>query len=267
MEKQFFFIAGLPRSGSTLLVNILNQNKKFYASPTSGVLQIIKPIFTGWDNISEFKANANEQNKKDVLKGVLDSYYSQNDVEVVFDKCRGWPAEIEMLEWAFGAKPKIIMTVRDVRDILADWEKMYRRDKAQGKSTPGEQNNPAAFTTIASRCDFWASKESPLGAAFNVMQDAANRGFNDQMYVFDYGKWASKPKEEFEKLYKWLGIEIFIHNFENVKQVVHEKDEYYGYNDLHSIKEGPVLQPESIYQNYLTPEVAKKYETSNTWMR
>jgi sulfotransferase len=39
--KEYYFISGLPRSGSTLLSGILKQNPKFYAdiaSPVSGII-------------------------------------------------------------------------------------------------------------------------------------------------------------------------------------------------------------------------------------
>lgn len=265
MNKKFYFISGLPRSGSSLLVNILNQNRDMYASPTSGVLQIVKPILTGWDKIAEFKANANELNKKDLISGIFSQYYSQNEVTHVFDKCRAWPSEIETLEWALNVKPKIILCVRDVRDILSSWENMYRRDKSNGKPTPGEQANPAAFQNIESRCDFWARGESPLGSAFNVMMDARHRGFSSNMYYFEFEKWTKNPSAEFGKLYEWLGIENFQHDFNNVKQTVKEKDEYYGYSDLHTIKEGKVIPSVPRWPDMLTKEISDKYIGSNIW--
>ena len=38
---RFHFISGLPRSGSTLLQNILSQNPRFYCSPTSGLFDLL----------------------------------------------------------------------------------------------------------------------------------------------------------------------------------------------------------------------------------
>ena len=40
MEK-LFFQSSLPRAGSTMLQNILAQNPDVYATPTSGVLELI----------------------------------------------------------------------------------------------------------------------------------------------------------------------------------------------------------------------------------
>ena len=49
--KNLHLIAGLPRSGSTLLCNLLNMNSKFHATPTSYVIDMLrneKPVYVHW---------------------------------------------------------------------------------------------------------------------------------------------------------------------------------------------------------------------------
>lgn len=263
---KFFFASGLPRSGSTLACNIINQRDDFYASPTSGIFSVVKPILTGWDKIAEFKANSSEDNKRGLLKSVFQGYYSpQENKSFILDKSRAWPSEIESLEYIFQGKPKVILFVRDVRDILCSWEKMYRRDKKNGKPTPGEASNPLEFSTMEKRMEFWSTAESPLGSAFNVMRDAFTRGLSDNMYYFEYEKWTHSPREEFSKLYEWLEIPDFKHDFDNIKQVLFEKDEYYGYQELHNIQEGPLKSSEPQWPKYMSKELSEKYAGSNIW--
>jgi len=38
---KIFFHCSLPRSGSTILQNILGQNPDFYVTPTSGLMELI----------------------------------------------------------------------------------------------------------------------------------------------------------------------------------------------------------------------------------
>jgi sulfotransferase len=263
----YFFASGTPRSGSTLACNIINQRQDIYASPTSGLFQVVKPILTGWDKIPEFKANANDDNKRGLIKSVFDGYYSQYNKQFVIDKSRAWPSEIESLEFIFGRAPKIILFVRDVRDILCSWEKMYRRDKKNGKVTPGEDSNPAAFITMEKRMEFWSSAESPLGSSFNIMRDALTRGYSDYMYYFEYEKWTNSPQEEFSKLYEWLEIPSFTHDFDNIKQVLFEKDEYYGYTELHNIKEGKLIGSKPQWPSFMAKELSDHYESSNIWIK
>lgn len=262
---KYFFGAGTPRSGSTLACNILNQRDDFYASPTSGVYSVVKPILTGWDKIAEFNANSNDDHKRDMLNGVFDGYYKQHAKPFILDKCRAWPAEIESLEFIFRTPPKVVLFVRDVRDILCSWEKMYRRDKKAGRTTPGEGVNPQAFTSMDKRMEFWSDAASPLGSAFNTVRDALTRGLQANLYFFDFDKWSHAPEEEFSKLYEWLEIPDFKHDFKNIKQVLFEKDEYYGYSELHNIREGALVPSQPQWPNFMSKEAAVRYESSNFW--
>ena len=81
-------IAGLPRSGSTLLCNILNQNPRFHATSTSGILEIVLAIRNQWDNVVALKASKNKAGKNAVIKGILNNYFSTIDRPVVFDNSR-----------------------------------------------------------------------------------------------------------------------------------------------------------------------------------
>ena len=55
MSQQIFYNSSLPRSGSTLLQNVFNQNPKIYATPTSGVVQFLELIRMTFSQ-AEFKA-------------------------------------------------------------------------------------------------------------------------------------------------------------------------------------------------------------------
>jgi len=97
-DKTIHFIAGFPRAGSTLLCNILNQNPRFHATSTSGILDIVLAIRNQWENVNEFQASPNKAGKNAVMKPILQNYYSTVDRPVVFDKSRGWPGYLELAE-------------------------------------------------------------------------------------------------------------------------------------------------------------------------
>jgi sulfotransferase len=92
-QKTIHVIAGLPRSGSTLLANILAQNPRFDATASSAILGIILNIREHWDVL--FAATPNEQAKIDVMRGVLFNCYQSSPKPVIFDKCRGWLAVLD----------------------------------------------------------------------------------------------------------------------------------------------------------------------------
>ena len=127
MAKQIYFISGLPRAGSTLLCNILNQNPEFHATSTSGILEIILSIRNQWENVAELRASPNKAGKAAVTNNILHNYVSIIKRPVYFDKSRAWIAYIELAEAILGEKAKILVPVRKITDILSSFENLYRK--------------------------------------------------------------------------------------------------------------------------------------------
>ena len=57
MDKTFYFMAGLPRAGSTLLSTLLNQNPRFYSGPSSPVLGAMFSVHDNPYNSSSINPN------------------------------------------------------------------------------------------------------------------------------------------------------------------------------------------------------------------
>ena len=136
--RRVHFVAGLPRSGSTLLLNILGQNPRFRVGSTSGIMDVMFGVRNNWDKLIEFRASPNPEGKLRVLRGILESYYADSELPVVFDKCRGWISTgmLEMAETVLGRNVKILVPVRDLREVLASFEKLHRklRLRSQGRN-------------------------------------------------------------------------------------------------------------------------------------
>ena len=95
--KEFFFISGLPRSGSTLLSGILRQNPEFYAdisSPMQGLVTSTINVITG----SENNHLIDEARRKQILRDTFEAYYRAVNNSVVFDTSRGWTAKTALLK-------------------------------------------------------------------------------------------------------------------------------------------------------------------------
>lgn len=261
-EKKFYFIAGLPRSGSTLLCNILNQNPRFHATPTSGVLALLLTVRNNWNKIAAFAAVRNEPAKVRVLKAVLHSFYEDVDRPIVFDKNRGWSSHFEMLETILGYKPKMLITVRDVRDVLASFEKLWRKESRTGQ-TPQEKAFPQEFKTITGRCDVMMKSSQPVGDSYNRMKDSFLRGHKDNMHLIEFEKLTTRPRQVMKDVYEFLGEPYFDHDFENVEQTTKEDDYFHGFTDLHTIRK-QVRPVESDWRTILGP-FAESFGKFNFW--
>ncbi|MEX0672672.1 MAG: sulfotransferase [Candidatus Paceibacterota bacterium] len=263
-DKTFHFISGLPRAGSTLLANILSQNPRFSASHTSGILDVLFATRNNWDKLIEFKAHPDETAKLRVLRSILGGYYSNIEEEVVFDKSRGWLSQLGMAESILGRKAKVLVPVRDIRDVLASFEKLWRQT-SETKQVVQEQEHYFQFQTVQGRCEVWLRPEQPVGLAYNRLKDAINRGYSDRMYLIDFNDLTNSPKRVMDSIYKFLGEEPFEHNFDHVEQVTWEDDSMHGFENLHTIR--PKVEPMPEQWPKVLGKGAEQYGKLNFWKK
>jgi sulfotransferase len=238
MHKTFHFISGLPRSGSTLLANILAQNPRFCTSGTSGVLEVLFGVRNNWDAVVEFKAmaeSASEAAKLRVLRAVLEAYYADDPRPVVFDKSRSWLAYLEMAEAILGRQAKVLVPIRDLRDVLASFEKLWRATAATRQTTQ-EAAHYFEFQTLAGRLEVWARGDQPVGLAYNRIKDAITRGYRDRLHFVRFEELTRQPRQTLQQVYAFLSEEWFEHDFEHVEQVTWEDDRVHGFPGLHQIR-------------------------------
>ena len=240
MDKQIYFLAGLPRNGSTLLANILAQHKQIYVTPTSGIVDMLVQVRNNWDRTDAFQAaerKQTEETKERVLRAMLQAYFAHAEQPVCIDKNRHWTDYLEMAAQLVGGrdKVKVLVTVRDMRDVLASFEQLYRKTSALGQIQQ-EANLALKFKTALGRVETFIDDGQPVGRAYNAIRDAITRGWKDCMYFIDYEDLTRKPKETLDGVYRFLGMEPFVHDFKRVEQVTFEDDFVYGFKDLHQIR-------------------------------
>lgn len=262
MDKKFYFVSGLPRSGSTLLMNVLAQNPRFGVSATSGIMDIMFGVRNNWDSLVEFRAHPDEAAKKRVLRGILENYYAATDKPVVFDKSRGWLSLIQMFEYIFDTRAKIIVPVRDMRDVLASFEKLWRASSVSTQ-TSEESAFYFDFQSVEGRVKVWLRADQPVGLAYNRIVDAVNRGFSDRLFFMKFEDLTARPKETLQNIYDFLGEERFEHNFDAVEQVTWEDDSVHGFKGLHDIR--PKVEPVPSRWKEVLGASVQHLENLNFW--
>ncbi len=231
-QKTIHFIAGMPRSGSTLLANLLNQNPRFAATPTSGLCPLVLRINHVWSEVPELRASSNPQEKLGLIRGMLHGFHT-TERPVVFSKSRGWVACVELLRNALGCEPKLLVTIRDIPSILSSCEKLFRKELKSPESVARWGQN---METIEGRLAFWTAADQMVGGQYNRIRDCVMRGNRRNMHFVDFDELCAQPAATMDKIYAFLGEQPFIHDFETVEQSTHEKDEEHGFVDLHSIR-------------------------------
>ncbi len=77
MLNRLHVIAGLPRSGSTLLSAILRQNPRFRAEVTSPVLSLCSSALEKMSPNSEFYTFFDDDRRRRILRSIFTGYYGE----------------------------------------------------------------------------------------------------------------------------------------------------------------------------------------------
>ena len=239
MNVPIFFTSGLPRSGSTLLQNLLAQNPGFHVTATNDLIDSIMKIRDSWMTFSGFIAqglNVIEPRMKAFIRHGIYGFYENefNAGKVVFDKSRGHLSSIELLEQILGRKIKVLVTVRDIRDIVASFEKIFRKSSFTDHPVQGQE--VFRRLTIEGRAERLCSIDHTIGYVVSALQDAIERGLSDRLVIVPYRELTAKPVETIRRVCRECGLPEFKCDPSNVEQVTKEDDTVYGMQ-LHDIRQ------------------------------
>ena len=264
MEK-LFFQSSLPRAGSTMLQNILAQNQDIYATPTSGVLELVFAARENYSNSPEFKAQDKDLMKKGYTafcKQGMDAFYNAiTDKKYIIDKSRGWGIHYDFITSIRGEEPKIICMVRDLRDVFASMEGNFRKNPEKSQGIVNWSTGQA--TTVPKRIDFWI-QNPPVGMAIERLQEIIRLGNDKNILFIKFEDLCLYPDTTMTKIYQYLDIPFYKHDFDNIEQVTKEDDEVYGAFGDHVIRKQLKLPPSKAKQ-LLPPDVCNWIYTNYEW--
>jgi len=236
MVQQIFFQSSLPRAGSTLFQNIMAQNPEFYTTPTSGVIELLHSARNYYTNGEEFKAQDPEIMKEGFRgfcrAGLFGFFNSITDKPYVLDKSRGWGYLHDFLDF-FHPSPKIICMLRDPRAIFASMEKNYR--KHPDKSVMFADKGIMETVTTEQRVDIWAANP-PVGLSLQRLHEMIRQEIDKKVLFIKYEDLVRMPNEQMARVYNYLGLEYYQHNFQHIPQITQEDDRIYGIFGDHIIQ-------------------------------
>ncbi len=212
-------IGGLPRSGTTLLCNVLNQNPRFSASSTSLIPQTVSSAaqyMSAQDTMVSALAHDRQDTEKrfhESLRGFVDGWYRATEEPVVFDKSRAWNTNALLLQQLY-PDAKLIVMVRHLVDVFASVEKQAR-------------NNAMALApedVLAKASTMFDRGKGMIGVPVSGIEDILRRKLSNVLVV-KYEAFAANPEVVLKNLYNDLGEEWFDgHDFDNVENVATDLD-------------------------------------------
>ena len=265
--KTYFFLSGLPRSGSTLLSNILNQNPDIYCSPEQSlVCDLLYENVQYFNTSEEYQSWTNEDGKNKILTSIIQNFYSHRSEKYIIDKSRTWgtPYNLEMIKNYITEDIKIICPVRPILEILASFVKLFH-ENGSGAFIDNNiiSNNRLIYRPIDDvRCD---EIMTPNGATDKALFSLSQHKNYDGVFHFvEYDDLVFNTEKSIKGIYDFLEIEYFDHSFENIESSDEINCGFYGIENLHKIRsnvEKISPKPEEVLSEY----ILTKYSNYDTW--
>lgn len=243
-------LAGLPRSGTTLLGNLLAQHPDMHVSGTSVLAQSIEAVAAVLSTEPEVQSDlANVPGAYDryltALRGLMTGWYSDRSEPVLIDKGRGWIKHRALLD-QLDPTMRLIACVRDPRDVVASIERQHRATALF--------NSPLA-PTIHDEADLLMRVDGMVGGPMRWIEDIVRR--NLPVEWVRYETFVRDPATTIERLATALSLDAFTFDFENVENQASDLDALYRNKYPHD-GSGPIKPSGRSWQDTLDPELAAK---------
>ena len=250
MDRTFHFIAGLPRSGSTLLAAILRQNPCIRAGVQSPVSPMVKALIKA-ASVSEHAVFVSDEQRLRLIGAIFTGYYDSSTSErIVFDSNRAWCGLMDVLAKILPAS-RVVCCVRSPAWILDSFERRVQaRQTVFPKMFEHDSNN-----TVYERVD--AMMKGVVGQSIRSFRQAWFGEHAHKLIVVRYDSLVADPARVLRELYLGIAEPCFRHAFEQVEYDSPELDFVVGLPDLHKVT-GPVqARPRTTI---LPPEIFAQFD-------
>ena len=255
------FMAGMPRSGSTLLAAILAQNPRFHASMSGPMGTLVGAVLSELSDANEFSPFISNEQRGRILAGLFVSYYGDRIEDVVFDTGRIWCARLELLKALF-PQSKIIACVRNPPWIVDSIEQLIRRNVFQ----PSAIFDKVTRATVYSRAEALSAGDGIVGFAFNATKQAFYSDDPSNLMLLRFETLTADPARAMAAVYDFIGEPGFEHDFDNVRfdaAAAAEFDRSIGTPGLHTVR--PKVRPVSR-ASVLPPDLFARLENDAFWL-
>ena len=276
-SKTFFYLAGLPRTGSTVLGEILNQNENIHVSPASPMSEIISEILAKWrTNEITLKAYKHPDQLPNVWRGVREGMYRHRDEQVIIDKSWAWHMKdpIDSARDILGEEMKVICTVDNIADCLASFVMLVRSNPDYNSFIDVALQQNHKPLTDENRCQALMDPRVPtsVGWCYNNLKQTWQSKNRKNLLLIERTDLITKPAEVLDRIYTFLDRKELqtwgdnqTHFFDGIEKEITENDAgAYGIPNLHTL--GPKLRDrEWKAKDVLGNQLFFKYKKMEFW--
>lgn len=241
-----------------MLAAILRQNPRIHAAMTSPVGSLFTSLHNAMGLNNEFSEFIDEKQRERMLRGIFDLFYQDHSQETIMDTNRLWCARLPLLFRLF-PEAKVLCTVRNVAWIMDSVERLVRKNAL----LPSKLfNGPHESDTVYHRVEALANRDRFVGFSYYALKEAFYSPEARNILVIDYEHLTQAPGKVLPLVYQFLGLEPFVHDFENLDYQEPGFDARLGMHGLHEIKRKVAYRPRPTV---LPPDLFQQYSQLDFW--
>ena len=265
MKHEYYFMAGLPRSGVTLLKTLLDQNPKIHSGPISPVIELLHYSNQYFLDSESYNAYPKPKAAYKIVSSIIDNYYYDIEKPIIIDHNRAWPGNIERIKTYINPNPKIICTVRDVLDILTSFITLVHKNNHQVSYIDEFLLAKNKLISDDNRCDHLMSNEGIVAQSLYVLYKSLFI-CHDQSYLLliDYEDIVNNPDNTMKKIYDFLEVDYYEHDFYHINQKITEDDTEWGLKDMHKVRK-ELKKISKDPRDILSQFILNKYDNFEFW--
>lgn len=258
--KKYYFMTGLPRTGSLLMSTILNQNKEIYASPLSNLANFLNETHMSIQDSEPFRLGVMLNQNESLLKRYIDAFYYENKEKIIIDKSRSWgnPYFIKLLSQSLSNNPKIICSIRPLKEVVSSFILAANENPMENfidKEMIETDFLPYWRKPIDdARTDWLLRPGGMIDKSILSVHSALSEENSEIFYVYSYSNFVKNPQKILDDIYDFLDIPNFKHYFNDIKDAENHRDyEVLGMKNLHKIRNNLEIKspkPEEILSDY-----------------
>lgn len=258
-KKQYHFLAGLHRSGATLLSALLSQNPEVWATPASPLFTMIQAVGNFVES-PENKDFPRSEAIKETADNLVINYYSDRKESVIIDKHLAWasPFGFYVANKFITKEPKIICCVRPILEVLASFTVLCENNpsntldlnvKREWKGDPLtlEKNK----TSI--RADYLMREDQAISLSLRGMKETSALNGGSILFI-EYDDIVKSTEKEINRIVNFLDLPSFEYKYTNIKDCNSTNLLVTGIKDLHFVRSSIIKQspePSKVLNRYI----------------
>lgn len=262
LDKNIIYVTGMPRSGSTLLCQMLSMHSLIgssgHSSPLCQVMnQLRQQLSSNEFLLSQLDCDF-EQGYRRLLglyRGMLNGWFSDSEQSTVVDKNRGWLMQIETIA-KLDPDFKMLVCVREPGQIYGSIEAQHQ--KTLLLDFP---DNLAALSRHA-RADKLFASDGVIGAplkAIEAIQDIPE-ALQTRLFFVVFEHLMQDTESLMQEIYDWLKLPANPIDPDQLAVKPHESDSYYRFKYPHKTRSSITPPPRHTIPPRIEKDIQNHFE-------